>query len=56
LSLLELNSGRKGVLFLFVHLLDNKNYGLCYSELAALFVCNAYADRRQNVNWNQPFL
>ena len=38
MSLLELKSGRLGVLFLFVYLLDNKNYSLCYTELAALFV------------------
>jgi len=48
--LLELNSDRKGVLFLFDYVLDDKNYSLCYIKLTAMFVCNAYADRRQNVD------
>jgi hypothetical protein len=37
MSLLELNSDRKGVLFVFVYVLDN-NYSVCYTKLATLFV------------------
>ena len=50
MSLLELNSDRKGGgVFFFFNVLYNKNYSLCYTKLVTLF-CNAYADSRQNVN------